>query len=271
MSRTFPFDHPHAAAAHHLTALLGGKGAQLAAMVTKLGMPVPPGFTVTTEVWREYDQRGWPDGLEDEIRRRVGEIGQALGRRLGDPRAPLLLSVRSGAPTSMPGMMESVLNLGVSEATLAGLADWAGQWFALNTYWRFLRSYIHFVLDLPAVAAVQTAAPSDVTSLRLACDQLLSAYEEHTGAAFPQDPWHQLRAAVEAVWGSWRGAKAVAYRKREDIPDNLGTAVNIQAMVFGNKDERSATGVVFTRDPKTGDRRRCGDLLFQAQGEDVVS
>ncbi len=269
MSLTYSFDHPHEPEPRTLTGLLGGKGANLAQMVTRLGLPVPPGFTITTEAWRTFDEGGWPDGLDDELGSQVARLETKLSRGFGDVTAPLLVSVRSGAAVSMPGMMDTVLNLGFTEQTLVGLADRGGEAFALDTYLRFLRLYADVVLGVPSHVLALTGETS--MSGRAACDRILDVVEAHTGVPFPHDPWIQLRQAVEAVFRSWHGAKARSYRAHEGLPDDAGTAVTVQAMVFGTQDARSATGVVFTRDPSTGERGRFGDLLFEAQGEDVVS
>jgi pyruvate,orthophosphate dikinase len=217
--------------------LLGGKGANLAEMTSVLGLPVPPGFTITTEACVAYLEDGWPEGLDDEIAEHVDRLEQAMGRRFGDPEDPLLLSVRSGAKFSMPGMMDTILNLGLNDRSVAGLASVTGhQEFAADCYRR-----------------------------------LHEMYESTVDAALPQDPAVQLRAAVEAVFRSWNTPRADAYRRREGIPSDLGTAVNVQVMVFGNRDDRSGTGVGFTRDPATGESGLYGDFLVNAQGEDVVA
>ncbi|HEV7658123.1 MAG TPA: PEP/pyruvate-binding domain-containing protein, partial [Mycobacteriales bacterium] len=216
--------------------LLGGKGANLAEM-TNLGLPVPPGFTITTEACVEYLDDGWPAGLDEEIADHVARLEAAMGRRFGDPADPLLLSVRSGAKFSMPGMMDTILNLGLNEESVDGLAEVTGhQEFAADCYRR-----------------------------------LQEMYESTVGDDLPEDPADQLRAAIEAVFGSWNTPRADAYRRREGIPDDLGTAVSVQVMVFGNRDDRSGTGVGFTRDPATGESGLYGDFLVNAQGEDVVA
>jgi pyruvate,orthophosphate dikinase len=218
--------------------IAGGKAANLAVMARDLDLPVPPAFVITTETCRAYLGGGWPAGLEAEVRERMTALEAAVGRRFGDPVDPLLVSVRSGAPVSMPGMMDTVLNLGLTESTTTGLARAAGD---------------------DAFAA--------------ACrDRLASSFRSVVGVEdVPDDPWQQLRLAIEAVFRSWQSDRARTYREREGIPDDLGTAVTVQAMVFGNRGSTSATGVLFTRDPATGAPELYGDILFDAQGEDVVA
>lgn len=240
MALTYAFDHVHTEEPRRLTALLGGKGANLAQMASRLNMPVPPGFTVTTDAWRAFEAGGWPEGLDEEIRAQIAAVERRLDRRFGDPAAPLLLSVRSGAPQSMPGMMDTVLNLGAGEGTLPGLTAFGGEVFALDTYRRFLGAYAGIVLGIPP-AEFQSAEPtSDPATLRAACDGLLAQIEAHSGQPLSPDPWDHLQSVVEAVFRSWHGPKARSYRQRVGLPDNLGTAANVQAMVFGNKDARSA-------------------------------
>jgi pyruvate,orthophosphate dikinase len=235
---TYPLDHRHDLSQSDLAGLIGGKAAGLALMITELGLPVPPGFAITTEACRAFLSAGWPAGLDGELEAAMRRLESAAGRRFGDPLNPLLLSVRSGAPVSMPGMMDTILNLGLNDATTRGLAATSGD---------------------PSFAA---------DSRR----RLTEMFTKVTGAeAVPDDPWRQLRAAVEAVFRSWNSERARAYRARERIPDDLGTAVTIQAMVFGNWGDDSATGVLFTRNPATGEPVHYGDVLFASQGEDVVA
>jgi pyruvate, orthophosphate dikinase len=230
-------DRPPDVAPDELTRLLGGKGANLVVMATELGLPVPQGFTITTEACAAALRGAWPDGLEDEIRRHMDRLGQRLGRRFGNPDDPLLVSVRSGAPVSMPGMMDTILNLGLTEAGAGGLARATGdEAFAADCLRRLRQGYRDVIGDDP-----------------------------------PEDPWAQLRAAIDAVFRSWSSDRARAYRQREGIADDFGTAVTVQAMVFGNRGADSATGVLFTRDPSTGERQPYGDVMFEAQGEDVVA
>ena len=237
MTFVFPLDHPHPGSPEAVRALLGGKAANLGVMARELGLPVPPGFVITTEACRVHLAGGWPRGLDAEIRAAMGTIERQLGRDFGGPGEPLLVSVRSGAPVSMPGMLDTVLDIGATPATAAGLAAVGGPVFAADCQARLRRMFRD---------VVGRGDP-------------------------PEDAWDQLRAAIEAVFASWNSDRARAYRRKEGIRDDLGTAVTVQAMVFGNRDERSATGVLFTRDPATGERRRYGDVLFGAQGEDVVA
>jgi pyruvate,orthophosphate dikinase len=218
--------------------LVGGKAANLAVMAVDLGLPVPPAFTITTTACNEYLARGWPDGLDAELREHMARIERLVGQGFGGPANPLLVSVRSGAPVSMPGMMDTILNLGLTTATTAGLAASSGsEKFATNCRKRFASMF----RDVVGVEAV------------------------------PEDAWEQLRAAIEAVFRSWNSDRARTYREREGIPDDLGTAVTVQAMVFGNRSVDSGTGVLFTRNPATGEPLLYGDVMFNAQGEDVVA
>ncbi|HEY4409682.1 MAG TPA: PEP/pyruvate-binding domain-containing protein, partial [Acidimicrobiia bacterium] len=233
----FAFDHPHDRPPRELTDLLGGKGAGLAEMTSVLGLPVPPGFTIALPMCRTYRERGWPAGLDALLDEQCRALEARMGRRFGDPADPLLLAVRSGAPRSMPGMLDTVLNLGLNPAAVAGLAEVSGDArFAEESYRRFL-----------------------------------AMYEKTVGSPVPEDPMEQLRGAVEAVFRSWDSPRARAYRAHEGIADDLGTAVNVQAMVFGNADDNSGTGVVFTRNPSTGQAVPYGDFLPRAQGEEVVA
>jgi len=238
MIYVYAFDHSHGLALADVAALIGGKGANMAVMVNELGLPVPPGFTISTQACRDYLADGWPDGLDDEIRRHVARIEQVVGRRFGDPTDPLLVSVRSGAPVSMPGMMDTILNLGLNDATADGLAALSGDPMFVD-----------------------------------ACRSRFSAmYRAIVGVAeVPDDPWRQLRGAIEAVFRSWNSDRACSYRAREGIAEELGTGVTVQAMVFGNRGADSATGVLFTRNPATGEATLYGDVMFNAQGEDVVA
>ncbi|HEY8545849.1 MAG TPA: pyruvate, phosphate dikinase [Acidimicrobiales bacterium] len=284
MPYVFPFDHQHERPPMELKDLLGGKGANLAEMTSVLGLPVPPGFTISTDACREYLAGGWPEGLDEEVAANVARLEETMGRRLGDPRDPLLVSVRSGAKFSMPGMMDTVLNLGLNDESVEGLAAVTGdERFAYDSYRRFVAMYGRIVLDLDgelfdepleaakAAAGVRSDAELPASALR----ELVTAYKgvvaDRTGSPFPQDPADQLRGAIEAVFSSWDGARARAYREREKIPHDLGTAVNVQVMVFGNRDDDSGTGVGFTRDAATGEARPYGDFLVNAQGEDVVA
>jgi pyruvate,orthophosphate dikinase len=278
------FGDGRAEGSSRLRTLLGGKGCELAEM-TNLGIRVPPGFTITTEAWTEYVRGGRrsPDRLWTEVRDHLARLEGVLGARLGDPERPLLVSVRSGARVSMPGMMETVLNLGLNDRTVEGLARRTGQErFAWDCYRRFLGMFGDVVLgidrkrfeDLLEGAKQRAQAASDADLPTAALRDLVAAckglYEE-VGRPFPPDPDEQLRLAVVAVFDSWFSKKAEDYRRIHDIPHDWGTAVTVQAMVFGNLGETSGTGVAFTRDPSTGERRFFGEFLFNAQGEDVVA
>ncbi|MFW5933417.1 MAG: pyruvate, phosphate dikinase, partial [Actinomycetota bacterium] len=263
-------------------ALLGGKGANLAEM-TRIGLPVPPGFIVTTDACRRYLELGEvPGTLYDQVEAALRELEQDSGRGLGDPEAPLLLSVRSGAPFSMPGMMDTVLDLGATPETVPGLVTMGGERFAWDVTRRFLEMFGSVVLGVDGEVFdhnLQTAiAEAGVETERdLEPGQLEAVAHAHrrsisdAGAKLPEDPREQLRLAIEAVFRSWNGNRARAYRRVEGIPDDLGTAVSVQRMVFGNLDDRSATGVAFSRDPATGEKVPYGDFLIGAQGEDVVA
>jgi len=232
----YAFDHSHGLPLPDVAALIGGKAANLGVMTIELGLPVPPGFAISTDACRQYLAGGWPYGLDSEIRGHITNLEKTVGRGFGDEHDPLLVSVRSGAPISMPGMMDTILNLGLNEATAAGLRAISGEEFVDGCETRF-------------------------------ADQ----YEDIVGTAPPADPWDQLRGAVEAVFRSWNSPRARSYREREGISDDLGTAVIVQTMVFGNRSDGSATGVLFTRNPATGENVLYGDMMFNAQGEDVVA
>jgi pyruvate,orthophosphate dikinase len=265
--------------------LLGGKGANLAEM-TNLGLPVPPGFTITTEACLAYLREGrFPDGLMDEVEEHLGALEGSMGKTLGEADDPLLVSVRSGAKFSMPGMMDTVLNLGLNDRSVQGLARQTGnERFAWDSYRRFVQMFGKIVLDIPAdrfeerldeakARRGEGAKDTDLTAddLRRLTAEFGEIVERETGEPFPQDPRLQLEKAIEAVFRSWNGARAIAYRRQNKISDDLGTAVNVVAMVFGNMGEDSGTGVAFTRDPATGEREPYGDYLPNAQGEDVVA
>ncbi|MEJ7809225.1 MAG: pyruvate, phosphate dikinase [Gemmatimonadaceae bacterium] len=264
--------------------VLGGKGANLAEM-TNLGVPVPPGFTIACSVCAGYLRTGsFPASLRDEVAANLEQLEATTGRGFGDPANPLLVSVRSGAPVSMPGMMETILNLGLNDTTVEGLAHQSGNArFAYDSFRRFIQMYSDVVLGVPLhdfehllkakriTAGVESDSQLDERTLRTLVEEYQALVRHRTGSAFPLDPRTQLWGAVEAVWKSWTLKKAVDYRRVHGIADDMGTAVNIVAMVFGNMGDDSGTGVAFTRDPSTGERRFYGEFLVNAQGEDVVA
>ena len=266
--------------------LLGGKGANLAEM-TNIGLPVPPGFTITTAVCGEYYQAGkaLPLGLLDDMKSAVAEVEQITGRRLGGSEKPLLFSVRSGAKFSMPGMMDTVLNLGLNPQTLEAMVKETGdERFVYDSYRRFIMMFSDVAFGIPKhdfdneifqVFKYKVGAKSDLDltaeHLKEISAQFLAHVKAEVGRDFPTDPWEQLQLAVEAVFRSWNNDRAIFYRRTEKIPDEIGTAVNIQAMVFGNAGDDCGTGVAFTRDPSTGEKSLFGEYLMNAQGEDVVA
>ena len=265
--------------------LLGGKGANLAEM-TNLGIPVPPGFTISTEVCAAFyeHRRNYPAGLREEVAEHLRRLETMMGKKLGDARDPLLVSVRSGAAQSMPGMMDTILNLGLNDAAVEGLAEQSGNpRFARDSYRRFIQMYGDVVMEVPHGAferaleeAKERKGVTEDTGLDAAdLDAVIAAYKEiyagHTGAGFPQAPLDQLWGAIDAVFGSWNNDRAIRYRQLNDIKGLLGTAVNVQSMVFGNFGGDSGTGVCFTRDPSTGENTFYGEYLINAQGEDVVA
>lgn len=265
--------------------LLGGKGANLAEM-SAIGLPVPPGFTITTEACAYYHEHGdkWPEGLEEQVREGVRHIEQLMGARFGDPENPLLVSVRSGAAISMPGMMDTVLNLGINDQVVEGLARRTNnERFAYDAYRRFIdmfgdvvmgvkHDYFEEVLDaLKKEKGVREDTELDAEALKELVRRYKEVYRQHTGSLFPEDPYEQLYKAINAVFKSWNSERAVKYRQIHKIRGLLGTAVNVQAMVFGNMGERSGTGVCFTRNPATGEKELYGEFLINAQGEDVVA
>ena len=277
---------------------LGGKGANLAEMA-RIGLPVPPGFTITCQTCMDYARGGnaWPAGTLEAIAEARADLEQRCGKRLGDAADPLLVSVRSGAPISMPGMMDTVLDLGLNDESVLGLAAQTGNdRFAWDSYRRFIQMFANVVMGIDsdlfehaitrakAAAGVTADTELDATALQGLVSTFKQIFAEHVSAAahpelagkdgavaFPQDPEVQLTLAVAAVFGSWDCERARLYRRQNDIADNLGTAVNVQAMAFGNKGETSASGVAFTRNPATGEREFYGDYLVNAQGEDVVA
>jgi pyruvate,orthophosphate dikinase len=265
--------------------LLGGKGANLAEM-TNLSLPVPAGFTITTEACNQYlETGGFPEGLLDVVDAHLRGLETAMGRRLGDIENPLLVSVRSGAKYSMPGMMDTVLNLGLNDRSVLGLARQAGSdRFAFDSYRRFIQMFGKIVMDIPGEAFEDEldrakakkgpeAKDTDLTAVDLMdlVERFKTIVRQHAGRLFPTEPKEQLRMAIEAVFRSWNNDRAKVYRRQYAIPDDLGTAVNVVAMVFGNLGEDSGTGVAFTRDPATGEKGVYGDYLTNAQGEDVVA
>ncbi len=268
-----------------MKALLGGKGANLAEM-SNLGLPVPPGFTISTEVCTYFYANGktYPPELTEQVEAALAMIEQELGARFGDPESPLLVSVRSGAPVSMPGMMDTVLNLGLNDRTVEGLAAASGdRRFAYDSYRRFIQMYADVVLEADHYAFEEALEDSkqardcryDTELDADALAELVGTYkkivQKATGKPFPQDPKEQLWGAIGAVFGSWQTARAVTYRRLNNIANEMGTAVTVQAMVFGNMGEDCATGVAFTRNPSTGERSFYGEFLINAQGEDVVA
>ena len=284
MVYVFDFDHKHRKAPMSMKDLLGGKGANLAEMMTVLKLPVPHGFTVTTDACRYYMRSGWPTTLDKEIGVHIATLEKKMCRKLGDATNPLLVSVRSGAKFSMPGMMDTVLNLGLNDASVVALARSTNdERFAYDSYRRFIAMYGRIVLgvdgqhfehpleQLKAAHGAKSDASLPASTLRELCDQYKTIVKRETGKDFPQDPAKQLRGAIEAVFRSWNGARAIAYRVREKISHDLGTAVNVQAMVFGNRNDQSGTGVGFTRNAATGENTPYGDYLVNAQGEDVVA
>src|SRR5215467_4482208 len=265
--------------------LLGGKGAGLAEM-TNEKLPVPPGFTITTEACNAYYDAGetFPEGMWDQVKEALAKVEQAAAKKLGDVADPLLVSVRSGAKFSMPGMMDTVLNLGLNDETVKGLAALtSNERFAYDAYRRFIQMFGKIVLGIDgelfdhtfdeakrkAKAKLDTDLKAD--QLKSLCEDFKKIVARETGSQFPTEPLKQLEEAVKAVFRSWNGDRAIAYRRREKIPDDLGTAVNIVTMVFGNMGNDSGTGVVFTRNPATGEKTMFGDYLQNAQGEDVVA
>ncbi|MBV9550865.1 MAG: pyruvate, phosphate dikinase [Alphaproteobacteria bacterium] len=265
--------------------LLGGKGAGLAEM-SRLGLPVPPGFTITTEVCTHYyaNAQTYPADLKPAVETAVAAIGKTVGAGFGDAKNPLLVSVRSGARVSMPGMMDTVLNLGLNTATTEGLAKLTGDArFAYDSYRRFIHMYSDVVLgvdhagfeaimdDARDTKGVELDTELDAEDLKIIAEQFKARVQEELGRPFPEDVNEQLWGAVGAVFGSWNSHRAITYRKLNNFPEEWGTAVTVQAMVFGNRGETSATGVAFTRDPATGEKIFYGEFLINAQGEDVVA
>ncbi len=265
--------------------LLGGKGANLAEMAS-LGLPVPPGFTITTEVCTAYyaNDRHWPVGLEAQVNDAIAHVGEAVGATFGDRVNPLLVSVRSGARASMPGMMDTILNLGLNDETVEGLAIRSNnRRFAYDSYRRFIQMYSDVVLEVDhgmfddildnhkSLAGKSADTELDAADWKVVIAEYKATVLRETGKPFPQSTSDQLWGAISAVFGSWQNARANTYRRLHNIPDSWGTAVNVQAMVFGNMGDTSATGVAFTRNPSTGEKALYGEFLVNAQGEDVVA
>ncbi|MBC7784587.1 MAG: pyruvate, phosphate dikinase, partial [Burkholderiales bacterium] len=265
--------------------LLGGKGANLADM-TLAGLPVPPGFTITTETCGDYNKLGQklPNGLMDEVKAHLAKVEKATGKKFGDAKNPLLLACRSGAKMSMPGMMDTVLNIGLNDQVVEGMAVLTGNArFAYDSYRRLINMFgdtvkgvdhEHFEHELSAVkkaAGVELDTDLQTADLKMVVERYKAIYKEHLGEDFPQNPLQQLAAAIEAVFQSWMGDRAIRYREINEIRGLAGTAVNVQAMVFGNMGDDCATGVAFTRDPSTGRNEFYGEFLVNAQGEDVVA
>ncbi|MAU00874.1 MAG: pyruvate, phosphate dikinase [Anaerolineaceae bacterium] len=269
-----------------MKALLGGKGANVAEM-TQAGLPVPPGFTITTEACNAYTQyeNQFPEGMWSQAQTALKQVEADAGKQFGDSQKPLLVSVRSGAAISMPGMMDTVLNLGLNDETVAGLANLTNnRRFALDAYRRFIAMFGNIVMKVPNEKfsralerfKAQTSSGRDTDLSEAQLDELITVYKriiftDRHGDEFPQDPYEQLRMAIAAVFDSWNTRRAIDYRRIHRIPDDLGTAVNVQSMVFGNMGWDSGTGVAFTRNPSTGEKKVFGEYLLNAQGEDVVA
>ena len=279
MKRVYLFDEGSA----DMRDLLGGKGANLAEM-TNIGLPVPPGFTITTDVCRGYLKRmRLPGSLMEEVRQKMEIVEARVGKRFGDPVNPLLVSVRSGAKFSMPGMMDTILNLGLNDQTAEGMVRLTqNPRFVYDAYRRFIMMFSDVVMDIPKrlfeerfeALKYELGVKEDTQVPAEALKQLVETFKSivcEYGKEFPQNPWSQLEMAIEAVFRSWNNERAIIYREREKIPHDLGTACNVQAMVFGNMGDDSGTGVAFTRDPSTGERKIYGEFLPNAQGEDVVA
>jgi pyruvate,orthophosphate dikinase len=276
--------------------LLGGKGANLAEMAN-LGVPVPPGFTITTDVCVHYykNKKKYPQGVKEEVAKAMTKVEKVMGKKFGDPKNPLLMSVRSGARSSMPGMMETVLNVGLTSKTIPGLVELSGnERFVYDAYRRLIMMYSDVVMEKAAGVEIKedqgirrqlehlmdgmkkargVSLDTDLTAedLKELCKAFKAKVKEVLGKEFPDDPEKQLWGGIDAVFASWQGKRAISYRRIENIPDEWGTAVNVQSMVFGNMGEDSATGVAFSRNPATGDPKFYGEWLVNAQGEDVVA
>lgn len=265
--------------------LLGGKGANLAEM-TRIGLPVPPGFTITTEACSHFykNSQTWPEGLEEEVKKSLKALEEKAGKKFGDPDNPLLVSVRSGAPASMPGMMDTILNLGLNDKVVKGLTRLtSNERFAYDCYRRFIQMFGNVVMgvdhskfeaildEVKEEVGAKLDTELDAEALKRIVGKYKELYRENTGEDFPQEPWEQLRRAIDAVFLSWNNKRAITYRRIHNIPEDWGTAVNVQMMVFGNMGFDSGTGVGFTRNPSTGEKEYYGEYLLNAQGEDVVA
>ncbi|HLA48382.1 MAG TPA: PEP/pyruvate-binding domain-containing protein, partial [Nitrospinota bacterium] len=281
-----------------MKALLGGKGANIAEM-TNLGIPVPPGFTISTEACNEYfkNNKKYSEGLWDEVEKNLAGLEEIMGEKFGSNSQPLLVSVRSGARASMPGMIDTVLNLGLNKNTLKGIIEMTGnERFAYDAYRRFISMFSGVVLGIKKKKKktengseveinqfeeimdevkkkynAELDTDLNVEALKLLVEKYKAVVKKETGKDFPEEPKEQLMMAVNAVFESWNNQRAITYRKLYSIPDNWGTAVNIQTMVFGNMGDTSGTGVAFTRNPATGEKKFYGEFLMNAQGEDVVA
>ncbi|MDE5646591.1 MAG: pyruvate, phosphate dikinase, partial [Muribaculaceae bacterium] len=292
MKRVYTFGDGKAEGDAKMRNLLGGKGANLAEM-NLLGMPVPPGFTITTEVCTEYTQWGKDEvvkRIKKDVEDAIAHVESLTGKKFDDPANPLLVSVRSGARASMPGMMDTVLNLGMNDATVASLAEKSGNpRFAWDSYRRFVQMYGDVVLgmkpkskaDIDPFEAIMEKVKEekgvkldtelDVEDLKKLVKLFKQAVKEYTGKDFPESAWEQLWGGICAVFDSWMNERAIIYRRMNQIPEEWGTAVNVQAMVYGNMGDNSATGVAFSRDAATGEKMFNGEYLINAQGEDVVA
>ncbi|MFA5069388.1 MAG: pyruvate, phosphate dikinase, partial [Candidatus Omnitrophota bacterium] len=265
--------------------LIGGKGSNLAEMAL-MGIPVPPGFTITTEACIKFyeNNKKYPQGMMDQVADNLRKLESVMGKKLGDPKDPLLVSVRSGARVSMPGMMDTVLNLGLNDTAVKGLAEKSGnERFAYDAYRRFCQMFGDVVLDVAHAKFeeilhakktqknVKLDTELDTEDLKDIVSEYKALIKKEKGFSFPEDPIQQLKMAIDAVFGSWNNERAIKYRNLNNIPHSWGTAVNIQTMVYGNLGEDSGTGVAFTRDPGTGAKKFYGEYLMNAQGEDVVA
>src|SRR5262245_36486735 len=285
VKRVFFFGARKAEGKADMKDLLGGKGANLADM-TNMGLPVPPGFTITTQTCADYNSAGGklPSDLMPQVSANLKKIEKATGKSFGNVENPLLVACRSGAKVSMPGMMDTVLNIGLNDEVVQGLAKLTNNpRFAFDSYRRLINMYgdtvmwidhEHFEHELSAVKSAKGVALDtdlNVDDLGQVVERYKRVYRDHIGSDFPQDPMLQLEGAIKAVFQSWMGDRAVHYRKINEIRGLLGTAVNVQSMVFGNMGDDSATGVAFTRNPSTGENKFFGEFLVNAQGEDVVA